>query len=128
MCLAGKYLKGSANIRETAAWAVGLGYQQVCGEAEVWGDGITPVDWAHLDGAENVVLEGVFHSPVSAGPDRPWCAQPPCRLRHTPLAGCQLPQRYGSVPRFLLADTSVSGVRFIEGTGHRGLWRSGCIT
>lgn len=44
----------------------------MCGQAEVWGDGITPVDWAHLDGAENVVLDGVYHSPVGAGPERPW--------------------------------------------------------
>ncbi len=29
---------------------VGLGYQQVCGEAEVWGDGITPLPSAHLQG------------------------------------------------------------------------------
>lgn len=83
VCLAGKYLKGSSNIRETAAWTVGLGYQQVCGNAEVWGDGITPVDWAHLDGAENVVLEGVYHSPLGAGPERPWCG-PGARARAPP--------------------------------------------
>ena len=29
---------------------VGLGYQQVCGDPEVWGDGITPVPAAHLEG------------------------------------------------------------------------------
>lgn len=29
---------------------VGLGYQQVCGDAEVWGDGITPLPAAHLEG------------------------------------------------------------------------------
>ena len=36
------------------------------------GDGITPVAWAQLDGAEHVTLDGVYHSPLGAGAGRPW--------------------------------------------------------
>ena len=39
---------------------------QVCGDAEVWGDGIVPVPTAHLDGAINIDLEGVYHSPLGS--------------------------------------------------------------
>ncbi len=51
--VAGKWIKG-ARLRGgegmLAQKLVGLGYQQVCGEAEVWGDGITPLPAAHLQG------------------------------------------------------------------------------
>ncbi|PNW80345.1 hypothetical protein CHLRE_07g313550v5 [Chlamydomonas reinhardtii] len=42
----------------------GAGYQQVCGSAQVWGDFIVPQPAAHLEGALQVDLEGVFHSPL----------------------------------------------------------------
>lgn len=46
---------------------------QVCGQADVWGDGVVPVVSAHLKGALNVTLEGVYHSPVgSDDATRPW--------------------------------------------------------
>ncbi|PHT60036.1 hypothetical protein CQW23_02399 [Capsicum baccatum] len=52
---------------------VGQGYKQVCGQADVWGDGVVPVVSAHLKGALNVTLEGVYHSPVgSDDATRPW--------------------------------------------------------
>ncbi|NEQ99595.1 MAG: lipase [Cyanothece sp. SIO2G6] len=38
-------------------------YQITCGQGACWGDGITPIAAAHLDGAENLTLEGVYHSP-----------------------------------------------------------------
>ena len=78
VCVAGRYVRGSAALTpaQASAWVVGQGYRQVCGAAEVWGDGITPQDWALLPGAEHVVLDGVFHSPVGAGPDRPWYGSP----------------------------------------------------
>lgn len=41
---------------------------QVCGESSVWGDGVVPVPSAHLDGAINITLEGVYHSPLGADP------------------------------------------------------------
>ena len=36
---------------------------QVCGEGEgILGDCVVPKDWALLEGAEQIVLPGVFHS------------------------------------------------------------------
>ncbi|MGB7709237.1 MAG: hypothetical protein WBL95_06810 [Microcoleus sp.] len=37
------------------------------GKGETWGDGITPIEVAHLEGVENLVLEGVWYSPRSLG-------------------------------------------------------------
>ena len=56
---------------------VGLGYKQACGEAEVWGDGITPEVCGSLEGAMNVVLPGVYHSPLGAAENRPWYGSEP---------------------------------------------------
>jgi hypothetical protein len=60
--VAGKWMKG-ARLRGSGGSLtqklVGLGYQQVCGDPEVWGDGITPVPAAHLEGeprAEHLML------------------------------------------------------------------------
>jgi hypothetical protein len=39
---------------------------QVCGDATAWGDGVVPVPSAHLEGAEQITLEGVYHSPLGA--------------------------------------------------------------
>eukprot|EP00252_Welwitschia_mirabilis_P015719 TRINITY_DN3481_c0_g1_i2.p1 TRINITY_DN3481_c0_g1~~TRINITY_DN3481_c0_g1_i2.p1 ORF type:complete len:322 (+),score=50.46 TRINITY_DN3481_c0_g1_i2:73-966(+) len=62
----------SANL----AWRariVGQGYKQVCGRADVWGDGIVPEISAHLEGATNISLDGVYHSPVGSDDiSRPW--------------------------------------------------------
>ncbi|GJP53918.1 hypothetical protein CLOM_g13039 [Closterium sp. NIES-68] len=55
---------------------VGQGYKQVCGQAEVWGDGVVPEDAALLEGAENLILDGVYHSPVGASEARPWYGSP----------------------------------------------------
>lgn len=65
--IAGKFVRGAALGAQGAsalAQFAGAGYQQVCGEAEVWGDFIVPQPSAHLQGALNVDLEGVFHSPL----------------------------------------------------------------
>ena len=42
----------------------------------VWGDGVVPVQAAHLDGAVNLSLNGVYHSPVGANEERPWYGSP----------------------------------------------------
>lgn len=47
----------------------GVGYEAVCGDAEAWGDGITPVASSHLPGAVTLTLDGVFHSPLGATDD-----------------------------------------------------------
>ena len=73
VCVAGRYILGSDEVfAERGAWVVGQGYRQVCGRSDVWGDGITPTEWALLPGAEHVTLDDVFHSPVGAGPGRLW--------------------------------------------------------
>ncbi|KAK7280859.1 hypothetical protein RIF29_08392 [Crotalaria pallida] len=56
---------------------VGQGYKQVCGKADVWGDGIVPEASAHLEGALNISLDGVYHSPVGSDDVlRPWYGSP----------------------------------------------------
>ncbi|KAG5232925.1 hypothetical protein OIU77_004340 [Salix suchowensis] len=56
---------------------VGQGYKQVCGQADVWGDGVVPEASAHLDGAFNISLDGVYHSPVGSDDElRPWYGSP----------------------------------------------------
>ncbi|KAK1386393.1 hypothetical protein POM88_024128 [Heracleum sosnowskyi] len=56
---------------------VGQGYKQVCGQADVWGDGVVPEVSAHLEGALNISLDGVYHSPVGSDDEsRPWYGSP----------------------------------------------------
>ncbi|XP_010420498.1 PREDICTED: uncharacterized protein LOC104706066 [Camelina sativa] len=56
---------------------VGQGYKQVCGTANVWGDGVVPEVSAHLEGALNVTFDGVYHSPVGSDDEtRPWYGSP----------------------------------------------------
>ncbi|XP_022719926.1 uncharacterized protein LOC111277775 [Durio zibethinus] len=56
---------------------VGQGYKQVCGQADVWGDGVVPEVSAHLEGALNISLDGVYHSPVGSDDiSRPWYGSP----------------------------------------------------
>lgn len=56
---------------------VGQGYKQVCGRADVWGDGVVPEMAAHLEGALNVSFDGVYHSPVGSDDEqRPWYGSP----------------------------------------------------
>lgn len=56
---------------------IGQGYKQVCGRAEVWGDGVVPEVSAHLEGALNISLDGVYHSPVGSDDEsRPWFGSP----------------------------------------------------
>ncbi len=63
ICVAGKTIYG----RRRGSWLAYSSYQLTCGQGNCWGDGITPIAAAHLEGAENLVLEGVNHSPRSAG-------------------------------------------------------------
>lgn len=66
--VAGAYIQG-APLLGPGPWTcriVGAGYQQVCGQATAWGDGVVPVVSAHLDGAQQLTLKGVYHSPLGA--------------------------------------------------------------
>ena len=65
VCVAGKAVLGE---RRWGRWLAYSSYELTCGQGNTWGDGITPIAAAHLTGAENLVLENVWHSPRSAGP------------------------------------------------------------
>ncbi|KAI0530590.1 hypothetical protein KFK09_000135 [Dendrobium nobile] len=69
---------GSAPVAPTMrSRFIGQGYKQVCGKADVWGDGVVPEISAHLDGALNISLDGVYHSPVGSDDTlRPWYGSP----------------------------------------------------
>jgi pimeloyl-ACP methyl ester carboxylesterase len=62
ICVAGRSVYGEKKLSK---WLAYSSYELTCGEGNSWGDGITPIEAAHLKGAENLVLEGVNHSPRS---------------------------------------------------------------
>ncbi|MBH8560866.1 lipase [Nostoc sp. CENA67] len=64
VCVAGKTIFGA---RRRGSWLAYSSYQLTCGIGNTWGDGITPIAAAHLEGAENLIIEGVNHSPRSPG-------------------------------------------------------------
>lgn len=64
VCVAGQTVFGE---RRRGSWLAYSSYQLTCGKGNTWGDGITPIAAAHLAGAENLVIEGVRHSPRSPG-------------------------------------------------------------
>jgi triacylglycerol esterase/lipase EstA (alpha/beta hydrolase family) len=64
ICVAGKAIYGQ---RRLGQWLAYNSYQQTCGVGNCWGDGITPIEAAHLEGAVNLTLEGVLHSPRRQG-------------------------------------------------------------
>ncbi|XP_057954847.1 uncharacterized protein LOC131148901 [Malania oleifera] len=68
----------STSIASTlSARFVGQGYKQVCGQADVWGDGVVPEVSAHLAGALNISFDGVYHAPVGSDDElRPWYGSP----------------------------------------------------
>lgn len=63
ICVAGKAIFG----RRPESWLAFSSYQLTCGQGNCWGDGITPIVAAHLEGAENITLNDVRHSPRSGG-------------------------------------------------------------
>jgi triacylglycerol esterase/lipase EstA (alpha/beta hydrolase family) len=64
ICVAGKAIFGA---RRLGSWLAYSSYQLTCGQGDCWGDGITPIAAAHLDGATNLIFENVRHSPRSGG-------------------------------------------------------------
>ncbi len=73
--ICGKCIEGSAIAEEGRSVTekiTGQGYKQVCGKANTWGDGIVPCPSAHLEGALQITLDGVYHSPLGKGKDRRW--------------------------------------------------------
>mmetsp|Transcript_15555 Transcript_15555/g.21489 ORF Transcript_15555/g.21489 Transcript_15555/m.21489 type:complete len:313 (-) Transcript_15555:201-1139(-) len=75
VCVTGKYVEGKRlgdNEASISSRVAGLGYKQVYGSAEVWGDGIVPVPVGQLEGATCIELDGVYHSPLGAAEGREW--------------------------------------------------------
>lgn len=64
VCVAGKSIFGA---RRLGSWLAYSSYQLTGGRGATWGDGITPIEAAHLEGAENLTYENVSHSPRSRG-------------------------------------------------------------
>ena len=62
ICVAGKSIYGK---RQLGNWFAYSSYELTCGRGNCWGDGITPIESAHLEGAENLTLDNVLHSPRS---------------------------------------------------------------
>jgi triacylglycerol esterase/lipase EstA (alpha/beta hydrolase family) len=69
VCIAGKAVYGD----RWKSWLAYNSYKLTCGEGNCWGDGITPITAAHLEGAENLTLEGATHSPRK---NRIWYGSP----------------------------------------------------
>lgn len=69
VCVAGK----SAYGQRLGNWFTYSSYEMTGGQGNCWGDGITPIEAAHLDGAENLILENIWHSPR---PGRCWYGSP----------------------------------------------------
>ncbi|HEY9646562.1 MAG TPA: lipase [Chroococcidiopsis sp.] len=59
VCAAGKSIYGD----RWKSWFAFSSYELTCGQGNCWGDGITPIEAAHLDGAENLTMADVLHSP-----------------------------------------------------------------
>jgi triacylglycerol esterase/lipase EstA (alpha/beta hydrolase family) len=57
-CVAGEAIYGSHRFE---SWLAYSSYKLTCGQGKCWGDGITPVAAAHLEGATNLILEDVWH-------------------------------------------------------------------
>ena len=64
VCVAGKAIYGQQGF---GSWLAYNSYKLTCGQGNTWGDGITPVESAHLEGATNLTLDGVRHAPLSEG-------------------------------------------------------------
>lgn len=57
-----KVTAGSETGRERIEDFAWRSYVQVCGRGDVIGDGVVPVEAAHLEGAKQISLKDVFHS------------------------------------------------------------------
>ena len=69
ICVAGKAIRGDRRQQ----WFAYNSYKMTCGTGDCWGDGITPIASAHLEGATNLTLEGATHAPKG---DRRWYGSP----------------------------------------------------
>ncbi len=65
ICIAGKLIYGKPDLSN---WLAYNSYKLTLGSGLTWGDGITPIESAHLEGANNITLEGVGHAPNNKYP------------------------------------------------------------
>ena len=72
VAVAGKAVSGEPDGRPSERRA-GFFYRHLIGHGEVWGDGLVPVESALLQGAEELVMDGVYHAPVFG---TPWYGSP----------------------------------------------------
>jgi hypothetical protein len=68
----GKWLRGSLLTTRQARRAYNV-YEQLCGQGNVWGDGLIPLPSALLDGARHILLDGVSHFSIFG---EPWYGSP----------------------------------------------------
>lgn len=78
ICIAGNLVKGESRFGgfwKDFAWQ---SYELCCGKGDVWGDGVIPLECAiGLEGAQQLILEGVEHFPsVRAKELRNWYGSP----------------------------------------------------
>ncbi len=75
--IAGKALYGKPSWR-LREWFTYKSYQLTCGQGNCWGDGVIPIESAHLVGAKNIILENVQHSPrtIPANAQHQWYGSP----------------------------------------------------
>jgi pimeloyl-ACP methyl ester carboxylesterase len=66
VCVSGKAVCGTRSWR-LGQWFTYKSYELTCGQGNCWGDGVTPITAAQLQGAENLILERVSHSPRTKG-------------------------------------------------------------
>ncbi len=71
ICVAGKAVLGQRSLRLAQVFTYNS-YKLTCGRGDTWGDGVTPIEAAHLKNAENLTLEGVWHSPSKKSDLRLW--------------------------------------------------------
>ncbi|OIP76179.1 MAG: lipase [Oscillatoriales cyanobacterium CG2_30_44_21] len=64
ICVAGKSVQG-AKKSSPQKWLAYSSYNLTIGKGDAWGDGIIPIEAAYLDGAQNMAINGVYHSPRS---------------------------------------------------------------
>ncbi|MGK7912964.1 MAG: esterase/lipase family protein [Synechococcus sp.] len=82
VCVAGKSTFGekapwwNPQQWDGAKWLAYSSYELTGGTGSCWGDGITPIPSAHLDGAINLVVDGAYHSPRG---NRVWYGSPEAR-------------------------------------------------
>ncbi len=63
ICVAGNAVQGKKSTPKK--WLAHSSYELTIGQGDVWGDGIIPIEAAYLDGAKNMAIDGVYHSPRS---------------------------------------------------------------